>query len=976
MRRFWTPVTGSKSIKRVCRLPQTLSPYKSEDHTGIAYICAESVLSLGEIVPFRGKVAAVVLVFLMSATSFSLLVSTVPERASASLENVSLQGFTLVPIQEWTSGDVDGFDEGDSIPYKLVLTRDPLGGDTETVWIGFDFIDSNTLTYGIDYLTRYWLEPPTAPYNVYANSSAPFYVNPAEGTITSQERLSNNYDYGRVIQTWRFTIEFAGGVAESTIRFGVHLAATDIDSGYYGASYFPGSSLHVRIIALDPPTNSGNRDVPISLSGVSPQPKLPIKLNGNQYYASYNVQSSSRYTNGILMSANEDWAWANYEFTLPSVTPDTVAVSVRYTDWGWFADGPSIYAWNWGSSTWDLKYADTGKGTDNVATVGISTGQYVDSGSNLRIRVADAGRDATDLDYVEVGLSWYSIVFVPLNWKGSMESFRAEASRQSEFYINSLDVLTSENVVTTMADEVFQIRWDESTFTGLLSGVYSSIISWANTHGYYGTRYVAITDQSLPGLPDVAGITDGSPAVVCLAGWVTTTAHELAHTYCVLDEYNYTGWHNGWRKWWLLTTGPGPYPSGYPNSYPRSDRTDGPGREFGDGSICTMGYADVSTNGHGYCTQYCKPWMEAAIENNSRSLHVDSAILTTLQFDSGGTPAIVDTTIITSGALLSFDKLAESTAEYNISLVGQDGTTLFTNYYTPNLIQFLSPIGSNVSVPNTTSSLAVVLLPLSMLKDVSFENSLTASITNISTNVTVWNLALPELRLEVSSQNISKGDTVEITVKATRCGNSSEPIENTRLSVELLDLDCGELNTTSVLTDSEGMASFLFTSSSALNASRTASVIVSLNETGYANGTARADVWILVNNPPTASLSVEPSIGDVATVFEFSALGCLDSEDLSEMLEVRWDFDGDTTWDTDWSTEKAAQWQYSEPGLYTVRLEVRDTQGLTNNTTMQVEVVEAIPEFSTVIVPVLSLLFLVAVVARSRLRQDRRKKPG
>jgi hypothetical protein len=59
-----------------------------------------------------------------------------------------------------------------------------------------------------------------------------------------------------------------------------------------------------------------------------------------------------------------------------------------------------------------------------------------------------------------------------------------------------------------------------------------------------------------------------------------------------------------------------------------------------------------------------------------------------------------------------------------------------------------------------------------------------------------------------------------------------------------------------------------------------------------------------------------------------------------------------------------------------VRLEVRDTQGLTNSTTMQVEVIEVVPEFSMGIVPVLSLLFLVAIVARSRPRRDMRNKPG
>jgi len=141
-------------------------------------------------------------------------------------------------------------------------------------------------------------------------------------------------------------------------------------------------------------------------------------------------------------------------------------------------------------------------------------------------------------------------------------------------------------------------------------------------------------------------------------------------------------------------------------------------------------------------------------------------------------------------------------------------------------------------------------------------------------------------------------------------------------------------------------------------------------------------VAISVNNTvvlgavPIAEFSASSEVGDLATVFEFDATACYDLEDPLEMLEVRWDFDGDGVWDTDWTTEKVAYHQYTTPGNYTVWLEVRDTQGLTNFTEMSIEVWEIIPEFSTVIVPILSLLFLVAVVARSRLRRDMRRKPG
>lgn len=148
------------------------------------------------------------------------------------------------------------------------------------------------------------------------------------------------------------------------------------------------------------------------------------------------------------------------------------------------------------------------------------------------------------------------------------------------------------------------------------------------------------------------------------------------------------------------------------------------------------------------------------------------------------------------------------------------------------------------------------------------------------------------------------------------------------------------------------------------------------NGTNGTNTETTSLAILALNTPPIASFSVTPDSGNISQVFSVDASASSDLEDASGLLEVRWDWNDDGTWDTDWSTEKTAQWQYSEPGLYTVRLEVRDTQGLTNSTTMQVEVIEVVPEFSMGIVPVLSLLFLVAIVARSRPRRDMRNKPG
>ncbi len=94
------------------------------------------------------------------------------------------------------------------------------------------------------------------------------------------------------------------------------------------------------------------------------------------------------------------------------------------------------------------------------------------------------------------------------------------------------------------------------------------------------------------------------------------------------------------------------------------------------------------------------------------------------------------------------------------------------------------------------------------------------------------------------------------------------------------------------------------------------------------------------NTPPTASFTVDPSMGNVTTTFAVDASPSSDAENPMDALEVRWDWGGDGTWDTSWSTEKAATHQYAYAGTYGIRLEVRDMGGLVNQTMSYVEVAD------------------------------------
>jgi len=92
------------------------------------------------------------------------------------------------------------------------------------------------------------------------------------------------------------------------------------------------------------------------------------------------------------------------------------------------------------------------------------------------------------------------------------------------------------------------------------------------------------------------------------------------------------------------------------------------------------------------------------------------------------------------------------------------------------------------------------------------------------------------------------------------------------------------------------------------------------------------------NFAPTASFTVSPDNGSTETVFVFDASASADPEDSGSQLQLRWDFNGDNTWDTDWITEKFYNIQFIDESTYIAKLEVKDTQGATDQTTQTITV--------------------------------------
>lgn len=116
-----------------------------------------------------------------------------------------------------------------------------------------------------------------------------------------------------------------------------------------------------------------------------------------------------------------------------------------------------------------------------------------------------------------------------------------------------------------------------------------------------------------------------------------------------------------------------------------------------------------------------------------------------------------------------------------------------------------------------------------------------------------------------------------------------------------------------------------------------------LGDFPYDNGSVhdRYPLMEPYDTPPRASFAVAPTTANASTLFSVDASASTDLEDPPRALEVRWDWEGDGVWDTNWSLEKVAHHRYDEPGTYHLGLEVRDSGGATNATRMIVVVTPA-----------------------------------
>ena len=130
-------------------------------------------------------------------------------------------------------------------------------------------------------------------------------------------------------------------------------------------------------------------------------------------------------------------------------------------------------------------------------------------------------------------------------------------------------------------------------------------------------------------------------------------------------------------------------------------------------------------------------------------------------------------------------------------------------------------------------------------------------------------------------------------------------------------------------------------------------------------------VWVAVTDVSlcSAEFSVTSDQPLPGAPVDFEASESLNSIGGNESLQYRWDWDGDGSWDTDWTSQTVTNHTFATDGVYPVILEIRDLSGEDASVRHLVTVGSpAVPEFGSVAVPAVGVaaVFLAFLAGRRK----------
>ena len=89
---------------------------------------------------------------------------------------------------------------------------------------------------------------------------------------------------------------------------------------------------------------------------------------------------------------------------------------------------------------------------------------------------------------------------------------------------------------------------------------------------------------------------------------------------------------------------------------------------------------------------------------------------------------------------------------------------------------------------------------------------------------------------------------------------------------------------------------------------------------------------------PTAAFDVLPDTGMIGEPFHFNAADCRDNISAADDISLRWDWENDGFYDTDWLLNKDTTHTYTREGDVTVKLSIRDGAGWCDSTLRKIHV--------------------------------------
>ena len=259
-------------------------------------------------------VLSVVFAFVMASSAFVIAATG---KAGTGNVTPSLEAWTLLPSQGWTKGDIKGYSEGDFIPAELTLNK-PDDSSIVGARLGFEWgknPGTSNLIRGFDKVVMYgpstepdWIDDttlqaqdPTGPYRPGEVGDPLFYWEPdvppagEKGTVIEEDLVTDSdiapggsteyySEDQRYWIAWDLVFDFDSPYTSVEIYCGGLLFETT--GTIKGASYYHGSSLHIRILGtlwddghggLEYRPSGGSQDVPINVIAILTPPDLWMK---------------------------------------------------------------------------------------------------------------------------------------------------------------------------------------------------------------------------------------------------------------------------------------------------------------------------------------------------------------------------------------------------------------------------------------------------------------------------------------------------------------------------------------------------------------------------------------------------------------------------------------------------------------------------------------------------------------------------